>query len=322
MCSAAANYTLFVAIFTFIIPIFLVLFPWLYENKNKFKRCGKFFLKPRTNLIFAIAYFILWATAGIAISVYAFNPNSCTLDPNQKSDNYSSSWNAQCNIAKVAMGFVWFDCLLWLISLLFATFIFWKQKHLVQKNLKQVNMNTQQTIDLETEIIDHSNNNDNMGADDTIHNNVNENDHHVQENYQHEESYQHQENYQSHPQQHYSHDSSINNMNQINYHHQQQQQQQQINHVSSYEPHHFQSAAPYNVSSSSFHPPPPQHYPTNNTPTQPMMYHSQSMSPPYSQQQQQYYDESPQNQTLLSPSATPLATMPDPQNYRKQHRVV
>lgn len=92
------NYTLFVGLASIVIPVCMVLFPWLYESKGKFRHFGKFFLKPRTSLIFTGFYTGFWCTAGIAMTVHANNPDHCNLDSDlQKSygDDYTSSWSSQ-----------------------------------------------------------------------------------------------------------------------------------------------------------------------------------------------------------------------------------
>lgn len=70
----------------------------MYEKYNKFKRLGKFCLKNRTNLIFCGFNTFMWATAGIAITVQANNPDNCVFNADlikQYGDAYNSSWGTQ-----------------------------------------------------------------------------------------------------------------------------------------------------------------------------------------------------------------------------------
>lgn len=76
----------------------MVVFPWLYDTKGKFRHFGKFFLKPRTSLIFTGFYTGFWCTAGIAMTVHANNPAHCNLDSDlQESygDDYTGTWASQ-----------------------------------------------------------------------------------------------------------------------------------------------------------------------------------------------------------------------------------
>ncbi|KAJ8661408.1 hypothetical protein O0I10_002674 [Lichtheimia ornata] len=143
---AAPNWTLFVAIFTCWIPGLLVYFPWAYDRQNKFKRIAKFCMKPRTSLIFTAAGSFLWAAAGIAMTVHANKPEHCTLDSSRarSDDAYASAWPAQCNCAKAAAAFSWFLLLMWLATLACSIILFWNEKQLAHKNLKEFRQNEQQ----------------------------------------------------------------------------------------------------------------------------------------------------------------------------------
>ncbi|KAI7849408.1 hypothetical protein BDC45DRAFT_520699 [Circinella umbellata] len=145
---AGPNWTLFVAIFTIWIPPLLIYFPWTYHRKNKFKRIGKFALKPRTNLIFTAFCSLTWASAGIAMAVHANNPDNCNIDSERaKSDSdYESAWPAQCNSAKAAAGFSWITCFLCLGTLICSVIIFWNEKQLIHKNLREHEQNKQETL--------------------------------------------------------------------------------------------------------------------------------------------------------------------------------
>ncbi|CAO3587631.1 unnamed protein product [Absidia cylindrospora] len=278
------NYVLFVIVFTFLIPIFLALFPWLYETKNQMKRCGKFFLKPRTNLIFSGFYSLLWMTAGIAITTYSFNPDTCTLDSNQKANDYSSAWTAQCNCAKAAVAFVWLTCLLWIITLFMAIIVFWKQKQLVQKNLQHMANAKPETVEMETEVLDQ-----NVESPPT------DNNHH-----------------HSSPPMPYQQSSSPNNHTSPVDHHYHHQQQYSANNMTPpmHEPYYPPSfaAQPYPSSSLTSMPLQPPYYPPSTITPQP-------------QQPQQFNYSDPSVAQQHAPSM-PLAVMPDPQHYRQQHRVV
>ncbi|KAI9495122.1 hypothetical protein BDB00DRAFT_734142, partial [Zychaea mexicana] len=146
------NWTLFVGIFGLVVPVCLVVFPWIYDKKGKFRRLGKFCMKPRTNLIFTGFYTGLWATAGIAMTVHSNNPSNCDLAGDMEEehgDAYRSAWTSQCSCAKVAAGFAWTTCILWLLSLLCTLVIFFKEKQLIQRNLKQHESNKQAVLQMQ-----------------------------------------------------------------------------------------------------------------------------------------------------------------------------
>ncbi|KAI9491922.1 hypothetical protein BDB00DRAFT_766313 [Zychaea mexicana] len=143
---AGPNWTLVVAVFTIWIPLLLVYFPWAYDRKNKFKRIGKFCLKPRTNLIFTGFCSLMWAAAGIAMAVHANNPEHCNVDSElaDSDGDYASAWSAQCNCAKAAAGFSWITCFIWIATLICSVIIFWNEKQLIQKNLRDHERNKQE----------------------------------------------------------------------------------------------------------------------------------------------------------------------------------
>ncbi|KAI8136663.1 hypothetical protein BJV82DRAFT_638648 [Fennellomyces sp. T-0311] len=145
------NWTLFVCIFSMGVPVCLVVFPWIYDKNGKFRRLGKFCMKPRTNLIFTGFYTGLWATAGIAMTVHANNPDHCNLDSElvEADDGYAGAWSSQCTCGKVSAGFSWTTCILWLLSLACTLVIFFKEKQLIQKNLKQHESNKQATLQMQ-----------------------------------------------------------------------------------------------------------------------------------------------------------------------------
>ncbi|ORX57025.1 hypothetical protein DM01DRAFT_1382402 [Hesseltinella vesiculosa] len=122
--SPAPNYTLVVCIFTVTAPIVLVYFPWAYEHQNKFKKFGKFAMKPRTNLIFDAFNVVVWGSAGIAMTVHANSGVDCS-DSNM------------CNLSRTGAAFAWLTCLVWLGSLICTTLVFWNEKSIIQQNLKQ-----------------------------------------------------------------------------------------------------------------------------------------------------------------------------------------
>lgn len=80
------------------VPIALIVFPTIYDRQGKFRRLGKFCLKPRTNLIFCGFYTVLWITCGIAITVHANNPDNCNLFDDKQDDfgdDYRNAWPTQ-----------------------------------------------------------------------------------------------------------------------------------------------------------------------------------------------------------------------------------
>ncbi|KAI8340604.1 hypothetical protein BC941DRAFT_510910 [Chlamydoabsidia padenii] len=148
------NYTLFVIILTFLIPVCLAFFPWMYDTKNHLKGCGKFFARPRTSLILTCFCSLLWLTAGIAITTFALKPDTCTLE-----NNDSSAWIAQCNCAKVAIVFVWSTCLFWVITMIMAMVVFLKQKQLARKHLEhkvKINQDDPVQVEVMEGIVDHT----------------------------------------------------------------------------------------------------------------------------------------------------------------------
>lgn len=93
------------SIFSIGIPVILIFFPWAYEHKNKFKKLGKFALKPRTNMIFTSFNSVVWVACGIAMSVHSNNPSHCALDGNlqkEYGDDYVNAWATQ--VIKQKMG--------------------------------------------------------------------------------------------------------------------------------------------------------------------------------------------------------------------------
>ncbi|CDS11180.1 hypothetical protein LRAMOSA03443 [Lichtheimia ramosa] len=146
------NWTLFVALSSLAVPIGLVVFPWIYDKQGKFRRLGKFCIKSRTNIIFTSFYTVFWATAGIAMSVHSGDPNNCTLFGDMREaygDEYTNAWPTQCTNAKVAAGFSWTTCFLWLGSLLCTLIIFWKEKQTIQQNIKEHEANKQAVLQMQ-----------------------------------------------------------------------------------------------------------------------------------------------------------------------------
>ncbi|KAI8341287.1 hypothetical protein BC941DRAFT_416420 [Chlamydoabsidia padenii] len=138
------NYTLAMGILSIGIPVILIYFPWAYEHQNKFKKIGKFALKPRTNMIFTSFYSVIWATCGIAMSVHSNNPSNCALDGNlQKSygDDYVNAWATQCNLGKAGAAFAWITCIMWIGAWICTMIIFWNEKQLIQQNIKETKQN-------------------------------------------------------------------------------------------------------------------------------------------------------------------------------------
>ncbi|KAI8099800.1 uncharacterized protein BX664DRAFT_322142 [Halteromyces radiatus] len=285
------NYTLYVAIFTFLTPIFLVFFPWMYESKNKMKWCGKFFLKPRTNLIFTGFYSLLWLTAGIGITTYTLNADTCSLDSNQKDSGYASAWTAQCNCARVSIALVWLTCLLWITTLILALIVFWKQKQLVQKNLQQIAQSKQETVELTTEIVDQDINNNNTQVlnQQTPTNPMPPSDLH------HSSATNISPNITT----------TTNNTNTTN-------QGMTATVSEPYLPSFAGQSYPSSAMNSMQY-----QYPSSVSPPQPQVSASYSHQ---EQQHQPYYNDAaaPQQQQPV----LPLAVMPDPQHYRQQHRYV
>ncbi|KAI9319292.1 hypothetical protein BX666DRAFT_2092990, partial [Dichotomocladium elegans] len=143
------NWTLFCCLFSIGVPAGLVAFPWIYKKNGKFKKLGKFCIKPRTNMIFTSFYTLVWASAGIAMSVFSNDPNNCAIFGDMEEaygDEYLNAWPTQCNNAKVANGFSWTLCILWLMSLLCSLIILWKEKQIYQDNNKQYDQSRQNAL--------------------------------------------------------------------------------------------------------------------------------------------------------------------------------
>ncbi|CAO3623236.1 unnamed protein product [Cunninghamella blakesleeana] len=138
------NYTIVMCVLSIGVPFILLYFPWAYEHQNKFKRAGKFALKPRTNMIFTSFYSFIWATCGIAMTVHANNPSNCNLDGELQEnfgDEYTSAWATQCNLGKAGAAFAWITCIMWVATLIITFIIFWNEKQLVQQNIKESKQN-------------------------------------------------------------------------------------------------------------------------------------------------------------------------------------
>ncbi|KAI9322410.1 hypothetical protein BX666DRAFT_1894567 [Dichotomocladium elegans] len=156
------NYTLAVGLMSLAVPICLITFPWIYNRNGKFRRLGKFCLKPRTSLIFTAFYTGFWATAGIAMTVHANDSDNCILYSDKEDDfgdDYRSAWPIQCSCAKATAGLAWTTCILWLCSLLCTLIIIFKEKKLIQKNIREheanknaVLMQQQEQRDLDDEL--------------------------------------------------------------------------------------------------------------------------------------------------------------------------
>ncbi|KAI7865596.1 hypothetical protein BDF14DRAFT_998242 [Spinellus fusiger] len=143
---AALNWTLFVFFFTFATPFGLVFFPWAYEHKSKFKTLAKFFLKPRTSIIFSVVSTVLWGTAGIATTVYSSQASTCQLDPaleKERGDSYRAEWINQCNLSKAAAGFAWMTCILWAFALVCSLLMSLNEKQAMRKLMKEHVQNRQ-----------------------------------------------------------------------------------------------------------------------------------------------------------------------------------
>ncbi|KAI9018080.1 hypothetical protein CLU79DRAFT_761636 [Phycomyces nitens] len=142
----APNWSLFVFFATFGTPFCIVFFPWAYERKTKFKKLAKFFLKPRTNIVFGIFDSVLWATAGIAMTVYSNKDSTCSFDAEKEEtfgSSYTGSWATQCNLAKAAAAFSWMTCILWTISLVCSLIDSFREKQAMRNNKKEQSLNRQ-----------------------------------------------------------------------------------------------------------------------------------------------------------------------------------
>ncbi|KAI9024433.1 hypothetical protein CLU79DRAFT_747162 [Phycomyces nitens] len=143
------NYTLFAIIISTVTPIFLIYFPWMYDRKAKFKKLGKFCLKPRTTIVFSTFYSAIWMFAGIGMSVHATNATNCDIDTDLQEtygDTYNRDWTSQCNCAKAGVAFAWTICLLWLSTLICSGIILWNEKQWMRKNFQEHRMNKQNAL--------------------------------------------------------------------------------------------------------------------------------------------------------------------------------
>ncbi|CAO3596821.1 unnamed protein product [Absidia cylindrospora] len=144
------NYTLVMSIFSIGIPVILLFFPWAYEHQNKFKKLGKFALKPRTNMIFTSFNSVVWITCGIAMSVHSNNASHCALDgalQKEYGDDYLNAWATQCNLGKAGAAFAWLTCIMWIGSWICTMIIFWNEKQLIQENIKESKQNRLSAIE-------------------------------------------------------------------------------------------------------------------------------------------------------------------------------
>lgn len=53
----------------------------------------------------------------------------------------------KCNLAKVAAGFSWITCILWLVTLAITGIAFWKEKTLIQERLNEHRLNKQSKLE-------------------------------------------------------------------------------------------------------------------------------------------------------------------------------
>ncbi|KAG0745693.1 hypothetical protein G6F57_009017 [Rhizopus arrhizus] len=123
---ASPNYVLTIALFSMSIASLLALCPWPHE---KCSRLWRFFLRPRTSLVFTGFFSSAWLIGMISATTHAAH---CTLsDTLRKQDNrYSTLWIHQCACAKAVAVFSWIDFFLWLATAMMSVILFWQEKKL------------------------------------------------------------------------------------------------------------------------------------------------------------------------------------------------
>ncbi|CEP13125.1 hypothetical protein [Parasitella parasitica] len=128
---AAPNYTLVVALITLFISIPLVIFPWTLMTKKGFVSVRKFFLRPRTTVIFTCFMTLAWFVAMISMTAHSRNVSNCAVDNELKDDeNYISAWSKQCNCAKASAAFSWFSFFVGVATVACSAILFWHEKKL------------------------------------------------------------------------------------------------------------------------------------------------------------------------------------------------
>ncbi|CAO3684194.1 hypothetical protein G6F70_001950 [Rhizopus microsporus] len=125
---ASPNYVLVITLKSLIIAFLLALFPWTRLTKIP-GRLKRFFVRPRTNVIFTAFLSIAWFIGMISMTVDA---SDCSLDAKlEKEDSdYKDVWLNQCRCAKATAGFSWIMFFAWLATTAISVILLWHEKRL------------------------------------------------------------------------------------------------------------------------------------------------------------------------------------------------
>ncbi|KAI8647665.1 hypothetical protein BD408DRAFT_398667 [Parasitella parasitica] len=128
---AAPNYTLVVALITLFVSVPLVIFPWVLMAKKGFVSIRKFFLRPRTTVIFTCFMTLAWFFAMISMTSHSRNASNCAFDKEFKdNESYISTWSKQCNCAKASAAFSWFSFFVGVATVACSAILLWHEKKL------------------------------------------------------------------------------------------------------------------------------------------------------------------------------------------------
>ncbi|KAI9259880.1 hypothetical protein BY458DRAFT_516925, partial [Sporodiniella umbellata] len=122
---ASAQFVLALTLISLPIALLLALCPWA-----RFQSCSRlyrFFLRPRTTLIFTCFFSFAWCMALISSALHA---NQCRLDPKHKEAAYASQWFQHCQLSTAIAIFSFLLFLLWFLTVLISVLLFWYDKKL------------------------------------------------------------------------------------------------------------------------------------------------------------------------------------------------
>ncbi|KAI8988283.1 hypothetical protein BDF20DRAFT_833150 [Mycotypha africana] len=136
------NFTLFVTAQTILIAAALTYFPFSKINKKVEVGCyatiRRFFLRPRSRLIFSIYMAICWFIAMIVMTAHTTKRSNCALDSNllEKDDSYEDTWNNQCRCARASAAFSWLSFFISTVPVVISGVLMWHEKKLIHAEPK------------------------------------------------------------------------------------------------------------------------------------------------------------------------------------------
>ncbi|KAI7904251.1 uncharacterized protein BX663DRAFT_485083 [Cokeromyces recurvatus] len=128
----APNFSLTITIISFFLSAALAAFPWSKITTKNSGLLKRFFLRPRTNVIFTCFMTTMWFIAMICMSVHSTRASNCEINPTleKKYEHYASSWKSQCHCAKASAVFCWLSFFAWLATTVHSAILLWHEKKL------------------------------------------------------------------------------------------------------------------------------------------------------------------------------------------------